>query len=201
MEPKGDLLERGVDALTDRWWVLVVRGVVAIAFGALTFAAPRSSLLALVILWGAYALVDGLFALMLASWRGRAGLRWGWWALQGIVGIAAGIAAFAWPRAIGAVLLTVVGAWAIVEGVSAIAEAVRLRRAVEGDWLLAAVGVLSVAFGVLVLAYPRSGALAIVWTIGAYAIIAGALLVGFGLRLFAARRDVTHTVGSRTASV
>jgi len=172
-----------VDQLAARWWAPVIRGVAAILFGALAIAMPRAGLAALVILWGAYAIVDGVFNVVLSAQRGAAGLRWGWFLFEGLVSIAAGILTFVWPQMTAFVLLYLIAAWAIVTGIAEIAGAVALRRAISGEWLLALSGVLSIAFGVLLFARPGAGALAVVWIIGAYAIAFGALLVGLGLRL------------------
>ena len=187
------VLEDGLKALAARWWILVIRGLAAIVFGILTFVAPRSSLYALVIIWGAYAIVDGVSALFFAVWRGRHGMRWGWWVFHGIVGIAAGLLTFVWPGMTALVLVTVIAVWAVLTGTTALVAAISLRRIISGEWLLATVGVLSLAAGVLLFVYPRSGALALVWVIGAYAIAAGSLLTALGLRLLGWRRhDERH---------
>jgi uncharacterized membrane protein HdeD (DUF308 family) len=172
-----------VSALAARWWVLVIRGAAAILFGILAVAVPRISLFALVMLWGAYALVDGVFNLMLAARGARAGRRWGWLLFEGILSIAAGVVAFAWPGITALVLLALIGFWAVLTGIAEIAAAIRLRRQIRGEWLLATSGILSIAFGVLVLLFPGAGALALVWMIGAYAIVFGGLLIGLGVRL------------------
>lgn len=179
----------GLDALTERWWVPVVRGIAAIIFGVLALAAPSIGLLALVIMWGAYAIIDGVFNLVLATRAGRAGERWGWFVFEGIISIAAGVLAFVYPGITTLVLLYVIGAWAIVTGIAEIAAAVKLRRVVTGEWMLALAGVLSIAFGAVLFAYPTSGALAVVWLIATYAIIFGVLLVGLGMRLHRLRRE------------
>ena len=176
--------DRIVSAVTGRWWSFVVRGVVAILFGVLALAMPGTSLLALVLAWGAYTIVDGVFTLMLALQRGRAGERWGWFLVEGIVAIAAGVLTFAWPAITGLVLLIVIAVRAVVAGVAEVVAAIRLRRVIRHEWLLAASGVLSVAFGLLLLVYPGAGALAVAWLIGSYAIVFGVLLTGLGLRLY-----------------
>jgi len=179
---------RYASALAERWWTFVIRGVAAVLFGIVAIAVPGSSLRALVILWGAYAIVDGVFALMLAAQRGRSGLSWGWLLFEGIVGIGAGVATFFWPTITALVLLTVIAVWAVLTGIAEIATAIQLRRLITGEWLLATSGVLSIAFGILLLLRPGAGALALVWLIGAYAIVFGVLLIGLGLRLNQWRR-------------
>lgn len=175
-------------ALLPRWWMLVVRGIAAILFGAIALTLPQLSLFALVTLWGAYAIVDGLFAVMLAAVRGRAGSSWGWWLFEGLVGIGAGVATFAWPAMTALVLLSVIAVWAVLTGIAEISVAIYLRREIRGEWLLATSGALSIAFGVLLFARPAAGALAVVGVIGAYAIVFGTLLIGLGVQLYRWRR-------------
>ena len=141
------------------------------------------ALLALVLLWGAYAVIDGTFTVMIAAHRGRAGESWGWLLFEGLIGIGAGIMTFVWPGITTLALLAIIAVWAVLTGVAEIAAAIRLRRAISGEWFLALSGVLSVVFGVLLFARPGVGALTVVWMIGAYSIAFGALLVGLGLRL------------------
>lgn len=172
-----------VNAIAARWWVLVVRGIAAIAFGVLALVWPGLSVLALVMLWGAYAFVDGVFDFTLAATAGSEGRRWGWLFFEGLVSIGAAVAAFVWPGMTAFALLALIGAWAIFTGIAEIVAAIELRRVIEGEWLLALSGVLSVAFGVLVLIYPRAGALAVVSVIAAYAIMFGVLMIGLGVRV------------------
>ncbi len=178
---------RFASALTARRWMLVARGVAAILFGILAVVAG-ASLFALVILWTAYAVADGAFALKLANRGDRAGRDWEWPLFEGTVGIVAGATALLWPGITAPTLLVVMAVWAVLTGTGKIAAAVWLRRQVRGEWLLAASGVLSVAFGALLAFSPASGALAPVWLIGAYAIVFGVLLVGLGWRLDRWRR-------------
>lgn len=175
--------------LADRWWVPLIRGIAAILFGILAVAYPEVSLTFLIVLWGVYALVDGVFSLAMAIRRGRSGGTWGWLVLEGLVGIGAGIVAFAWPGITALMLLMVIAVWAVITGIASIAAAIRLRKEIRDEWLLGASGVLSIIFGGLMLAYPGAGALAVLWMIGAYAIIYGVLLMGLAWRLYSWRRD------------
>lgn len=172
-----------VSALAARWWMPVLRGAAAILFGILAIVAPGPSLLALIFLWGVYAVVDGAINLMFATRSARAGRSWGWLLFASLVSIGAGLVAFAWPGMTAVVLLMVIAVWAVLIGVAQIAAAIRLRRHLSGEWLLGASGALSVALGALLFASPGAGALALVWLIGVYAIAFGALLIGLGLRL------------------
>lgn len=160
------------------WWSPVIRGIVAILFGLAALIWPGITLIFLIALYGAYAIVDGLASLVgafQAAERQRS-----WWALLlgGIVSILAGIVAFVWPGITALVLLFVIGAWAVVTGILAVIAAFRF-----GSWLLGLAGVLSVLFGVILYAFPGAGALSLVWLIGAYALIFGILLVLFGISL------------------
>jgi len=175
------LLDTG--EIARRWWTLVVRGLAAIAFGVLTIAAPRISLFTLVIMWAAYAFADGVLALVFAARGARAHRPWGWLLLDGLVGIGAAIATLAWPGITALVLLVMIGVRAILMGVTQVAAAIELRRVIRNEWLLAASGLVSIGFGSLVLAFPGAGALAVLWMIGAYAIVFGVVLVALGFRL------------------
>jgi uncharacterized membrane protein HdeD (DUF308 family) len=165
------------------WWTLVLRGVMAILFGALAFLLPGVTLGALVLLFGAFALVDGIAAVILGI--KEYGDRQRWWAtlLVGIVSALAGIVTFLMPGITTFALLVVIAYWAIVRGVFEIAAAIRLRDAIEGEWLLALAGVLSIAFGMVMLAFPGAGALALVFWIGAFAFVSGVVFIALGFRL------------------
>ena len=173
-----------ITTLARNWGVLALRGLCAIIFGILAFVWPGITLGALVLLYGAYALVDGILAIIAAvSKREGSGLPWWALLLQGLLGIAAGIVTFAWPGITALVLLFLIAAWAIVTGIFAIIAAIRLRKEIQGEFWLALSGVLSIVFGVLLFARPGAGALAVVWLIGSYAIIFGILLLFLAFRL------------------
>jgi uncharacterized membrane protein HdeD (DUF308 family) len=169
--------------LARRWWILAIRGAAAMLFGLLTFVAPASSLYALIILFGAYAIVDGAFDIGLAFRGQHAGRHWGSLLFQGAISIAAGVLTFMWPKMSALVLLLVIAAWAVITGASALAAAVRLRKHIQGEWLLGLAGLLSIAFGLLLFVYPGPGALAVIIWIGAYAIVYGGLLLALAFRL------------------
>lgn len=169
------------------WWIFGLRGIAAILFGLLAFAWPGITLAVLVLLWGAYALVDGVLSLV-SAFRTTQSHRWSL-LIEGLVGIAAGIGTFIWPGLTALVLLYIIAAWALITGVLELIAAVRLRRQVRDEWWLVLGGIASVVFGVLMLAMPAAGALAVVWLIAAYAIVFGVLLIGLAVRL--------HGVGAR----
>jgi uncharacterized membrane protein HdeD (DUF308 family) len=170
-----------VNDLARHWWVVGLRGLAAILFGILAFIWPGMTLAVLVLLFGAYALVDGILDIIVA-FRGDASHRV-MLLIEGIVGILAGLGAFFWPGITALVLLYIIAFWAIITGVLEIVEAVRLRRVIHNEWALIVGGVLSVLFGILLVASPGSGALAVVFIIGAYAIIFGIALLGLAWRL------------------
>jgi uncharacterized membrane protein HdeD (DUF308 family) len=181
-----------MDQIVNRWWLLTLRGLAAIAFAIITFVAPLASLFALVLVFGAYALVDGILYLALAVRGARRSERWGWFVFAGISGILAGILTFVWPGISALALLFVIAAWAMATGVAAIFAAVRLRKQIRGEWLLAISGVLSVVFGALLVIFPGAGALAVVIWIGAWALAFGVVLVALSLRLRALRTRQAH---------
>jgi uncharacterized membrane protein HdeD (DUF308 family) len=170
-----------VNTLAQNWWTLVLRGVAAVIFGILAYVWPGITFTVLVLFFGAYALWDGVFALI-AAFRTQAERRWPL-VLEGLVGIAAGVLTFIWPGAATLALLIIIGAWAFVTGVFEIVAAIRLREEIEGEWLLLISGLLSVLFGIVLAIWPAAGLVAVTWLIGAYSIIFGILLMVLGFRL------------------
>ena len=172
-----------LEALKRGWWLLVLRGIFAVLFGVLAFVWPGITLQALVLLFGAYALINGIFTLILAirAPKGIPGV--GTLVLLGLLGIAAGILAFVYPGITALSLLWVIAFWAIVTGTFEILAAIRLRKELTNEWVLILSGLLSVAFGVLVILMPSAGALSIVWLIGAYAILFGILMLTLAFRM------------------
>jgi len=169
--------------LSENWWLLLLRGICAVVFGILAFVWPGLSLLTLVILFGVYALLDGFFALI-AAVLGRHQSTPLWWLIvAGLVSVAAGIVTFAYPQVTALVLVIFIGCWALVRGAFEIIGAVRLRSEIQNEWLLIAVGMLSVVFGLAILVNPGAGALALVWLIGAYAIAFGLPMIWLAFRL------------------
>lgn len=172
-----------IAVLTRNWWALALRGIFAILFGLAALAMPGITLKAVIVLFGAYAVTDGVFAIVAGVRAVERRQRWWPLALEGIVDIVAGVAVFAWPSLSALFLLYLVSVWAVLTGILEIAAALRLRRHVKGEWMLAVNGVISVLLGAFLIAPPRVGILAVVSWIGAYALIFGVMLLALGLRL------------------
>jgi|SRR6187431_2604330 uncharacterized membrane protein HdeD (DUF308 family) len=175
--------------ISRNWWMLVLRGVCAILFGVLAFTWPGVTLGALILLWGAYAFADGVLALA-AAFSGAASAPWWVLIVEGLVGIAAAVAAFFAPGITAILLLYLIAAWAVVKGVFQIVAAIQLRKEIEGEFWLGLAGLASLLFGLALFAQPGVGALAVVWIIGAYAMAFGALLVALGFRVRSPNRQL-----------
>jgi uncharacterized membrane protein HdeD (DUF308 family) len=183
------------ESMTRHWWVLALRGAFAILFGIAAWVWPGITVWALVVLFGAYALVDGVFALA-AAFRGTTGGPRGMLLLSGLAGVGLGIAALVWPGITAFALLMLIAAWAVATGVLEIVAAVALRRELRGEWAYVLTGAVSVIFGILLFAWPVSGAVAIVWLIGLFAILFGAALVGAAFRLRRLGHEMRGTEGA-----
>lgn len=170
-------------ALARNWWAVALRGVLAILFGVFAFLGPGITLAALILLFGAYSLVDGVFAIIAGLRAAQRHERWWPFALEGLLSIVVGILVFVIPAAAALALLYLISAWSIVTGLFRIAAAVRLRREIQGEWLLILNGVLSVAFGVILALFPGPGLVTVVWLIGIYAIVFGVILLALAFRL------------------
>ena len=181
-----------IEAVANRWWVFLIRGIAAIIFGILAFVWPGQTLFALTILFGAYAFVDGIFALA-AALGGWGGSRW--WALliEGIVGLV--IAFIVWEQPVYSTvgLVYAVAFWAIITGIMEIVAGLQLREVINNEWLYILAGIVSIAFGVLVIRNPSAGSLAVAYLVGWYAIIFGILELGLAYRLNH-MRSVAHTL-------
>ena len=171
-------LPQALPSETGHWWALAIRGAIAIIFGLAALLRPGIALEALILLFGAYALVDGVFAIVGVFGGTRGGTpRW-LLLVEGIAGILAGIIAFVLPGVTAIVFLYLIAAWAVITGVSEIATAIRLRQEIRGEWALIIGGAFSVLFGViLAVVGPLAGLLSLIWLIGIYAMIFGILLL------------------------
>jgi uncharacterized membrane protein HdeD (DUF308 family) len=169
------------ELLARHWWLFLLRGLISILFGVLAFVWPGITLASLVLVFGAFAFADGVFALVGAL---RGGGREHWWLLilEGLVGIGIGIITVVSPGITALALLFYIAIWAIATGVLEIGSAIALRKEIEHEWLLGLSGLASVVFGVLLIARPGAGALTVLWLIGGYAIVFGVLLVMLSFR-------------------
>lgn len=170
-------------ALARNWWAVLIRGIAAVIFGLLAFFWPGATGFALVILFGAYAFIDGIFALIGAIRAAESHERWLALAAEGIIGLIIAAITFFTPGITAIALYWVIATWAILTGILEIVAAVRLRQLIQNEWLLILSGVLSIAFGVLLVIYPMIGILTVIYLIGFYAIVFGVMLIGFSFRL------------------
>jgi uncharacterized membrane protein HdeD (DUF308 family) len=172
-----------VDTFRLNWWLLALRGLIAVVFGVLAFIWPGATLLTLVWLFGAFALVNGILSLILAAKAPKGYPKVGSLILGGLLGILAGLLTFVMPGITALGLLILIAAWAIVTGVMEIVAAVRLRKIITNEWLLVLAGIASVAFGFILLFQPGVGALALIWWIAAWAVVFGILLMILAFRM------------------
>jgi uncharacterized membrane protein HdeD (DUF308 family) len=179
-----------VEGLARNWWVVALRGVAAIVFGVLTILNPALSLAALILLFGAYALVDGVFSVIAAVSGRRNEPRWMALLISGVLGVLIGALTFLMPGITALALLYIIAAWAVVRGILELAAAIQLRKVIEGEFWLILAGVTSVAFGALMFAFPGAGAIALLLWIGVFAIALGILLVALAIRLRGWQRDL-----------
>jgi uncharacterized membrane protein HdeD (DUF308 family) len=169
-------------ALAKNWWLILLRGICALVFGVLTFVWPGVTLLTLIVLYGAFALADGVLALWAGIAGGAPAPRW-WLIVVGLLGIAAGVVTLLMPGVTALVLLYFIAFWAIATGIMQIIGAIRLRNEIDNEWTLIASGIISVLFGIVLLVAPGAGALGLLFVIGIYAIIEGMTLIGLSFRL------------------
>lgn len=169
--------------------MFVLRGLAAIIFGVVALAKPAQALQALVLFFGAYALVDGILAISagfsIAPFFNR------WWAvlLEGVAGVIIGLLTFFWPNITALVLLYFIAAWALITGIFEIVAAIQLRRVITGEWTLILGGLLSILCGILLFVFPVAGAVSVIWVIGIYAIVFGVSEIIFAFRLHSLRQE------------
>ncbi len=172
-----------IETLKRHWWVPVIRGIAAIVFGVIAFAYPGLTVAMLVLFFGAWVLVDGVFRVVGAIGHRASDKEWGFDLVIGIVGIIIGFLTFHAPQITALALIIYIAAWALMIGATEIALAIKLRREIKGEWFLILMGLVSIVFAVMLLWNPLPGALALVWLIGSYAIVFGILGIILGFRL------------------
>jgi uncharacterized membrane protein HdeD (DUF308 family) len=178
------------------WWSLVIQGALAILFGIVAFFYTGQTLVALVYVFGVFALLSGIATLIAAVRAGEAHQRWGWLAASGLLGVAAGVVSFVWPNPTAQAFVYLVAAWAIFSGVTEIAFALALPETLAHPFWAALSGALSVVFGVLLAVWPKSGETALVWLIGIYAIVYGLTLLYYAFLLQAVRSGARAISGA-----
>jgi uncharacterized membrane protein HdeD (DUF308 family) len=183
-----------LELLARNWWVILLRGLFAIAFGIMAFVWPGLTLAALIILFAVYAIVDGVLAIIAGVTGAAPNGRWYTFVLWGLLGVLVGIATILYPGLTALTLLYLIAIWAIVRGVMEIVAAVQLRKVLDNEWILVLAGALSILFGVLLIARPGAGALTVLWLIGAASIAVGILLVilSFRFKALKGRIDIAR---------
>ena len=172
-----------IEALKRHWWVPVIRGIAAIVFGIIAFVYPGITIATLVLFFGAWVLIDGIFRVVGAIGHRASDPDWGWHIVIGIVGIIVGFLTFHAPQITALALIIYVAAWALMIGATEIAFAIKLRREIKGEWFLILMGLASIVFALLLLWNPIAGAAAVIWLIAWYAVVLGVLGIFFGFRL------------------
>jgi uncharacterized membrane protein HdeD (DUF308 family) len=172
-----------IETLKRHWWVPVIRGIAAIVFGVIAFTHPGLAAATLVLFFGAWVLIDGIFRIIGAIGHRASDPDWGWHLVIGILGIIVGLLTFHAPGITALALVIYVAAWALMIGASEIVLAVKLRREIKGEWFLILMGLISIVFAIMLLWNPIAGAAALIWLIAWYAIIFGILGIIFGFRL------------------
>lgn len=169
--------------IAENWWVYVLRGALAVLFGLMALVWPGLTLDLLILVFGLYAIIEGILGVIAAFLRRQPGNYWWLLLVEGLAGMVIGVFALVWPALTAAILLVFIAIWAILTGVIEIAAAIQLRKHINGEWVLGMAGLLSVLIGLLLITNPSSGALAVVWLIGFYALIFGGLLIFLGRKV------------------
>jgi uncharacterized membrane protein HdeD (DUF308 family) len=172
-----------LETLKRHWWVPVIRGIAAIVFGIIAFVYPGLTIATLVLFFGAWILIDGIFRIVGAIGHRASDPDWGWQLVVGLLGIIVGLLTFHAPQITALALVIYIAAWALMIGASEIALAVKMRREIKGEWFLILMGLASIVFAVLLLWNPIVGAAAVIWLIAWYAVVLGILAIFFGFRL------------------
>jgi uncharacterized membrane protein HdeD (DUF308 family) len=172
-----------IETLKRHWWIPVIRGIAAIVFGVIAFTHPVMAIATLVLFFGAWVLIDGIFRIFGAIKHRGSDSDWAWQLVIGLIGIIVGLLTFHAPQVTALALVIYIAAWALMIGASEIVMAVKLRHEIKGEWLLILMGLASIVFAVLLLWNPVAGAAAVIWLIAWYAVVLGILAIFFGFRL------------------
>ena len=191
--------EAMITVLAQNWWAIGIRGVLGILFGLIALFLPGATMLSLVLVFAAYAFVDGVLAIVSAVRAAREGERWGYLILEGLVGIATAAVAVFWPGITVVVFVFVVAFWAIFTGILELAAAFRLEFIDGRGWLIFG-GIVSVLYGALLIVAPMVGAVVLTWWLGAYALVFGVSLVVLAFKLRARLEKHRHGSTARTVT-
>ena len=191
-----------VRVMADNWWVALLRGIAAILFGLMALIWPGLTVYALLIVFGAYAVFDGVMAIIVGFQRKSDDDSWWSWALDGFLSIVIGLMALFWPEATALAFVIWMAAWAVVAGIFRIIAAIRLRKEIEGEWALGLSGLLMVIWGVLMALIPAAGLLSLAWLIGVFALLIGGVMVVLSFRLRGMRdaRDEGAAISTAAAA-
>lgn len=176
-------MDKLVRVMADNWWVPLLRGIAAVLFGLMALIWPGLTVYALLIVFGAYAIFDGIMSIIIGFQRKTEDDRWWSWALDGFLSIVIGLMALFWPEATALAFVIWMAAWAVVAGIFRIVAAIRLRAEIEGEWALGLSGLLMVIWGVLMAMIPAAGLLSIAWLIGLFALLIGVVMIVLAFRL------------------
>jgi uncharacterized membrane protein HdeD (DUF308 family) len=174
--------------IAQNWWAIALRGLVAMLFGIAIFIWPGVTLSVLAPLFGAYAVINGIFAMIEASRRDVSQERWLPLLFEGAISIVVGVMTFAWAGLTAMALLFLIAFWAIMTGVFEIITAMRLRHEIRGEWMMILIAILSMAFGLLLLAFPAPGMFSVILLIRAFIFAIGALMIALAFKLRSLRR-------------
>jgi uncharacterized membrane protein HdeD (DUF308 family) len=191
-------IEAMSEALARNWWAVGLRGLAAIVFGIFAFVSPGITILSMILVFAAYMLVDGVFAIIAAVRAVRQGERWGHWALEGILNILIAAIAVVWPGVTAISVVWLIAAWALLTGGLMLYSAFSLKLE-HGRWWLALGGVASTIFGLTLAIAPVIGAVVLTWWLGAYALVFGVLLTVLAYRLWRRHEAQQHPKGAHPA--
>ena len=185
-----------IEFVSRNWWIWLVRGIAAILFGIATFLVPEIVLQTLILLFAAYAIVDGVLSIVNA-FQNRQQPRWWAGLIEGIISLLAGLGAILFPGMTALILLYFIAFWAILTGIMEIIAAIQLRKEIQGEFWLGLGGLMSVIFGIVLILFPGAGILSVLWLVGAYAILFGIMMILLAFRvrnLGGTRTDERRTV-------
>jgi uncharacterized membrane protein HdeD (DUF308 family) len=196
LDPKESIVSSPDVAAVARsvWWLVLLRGILAILFGLIALFMPGTALLALVYVFGAYAILDGVTAVAAGIRHRGSESHWVWHIVQGVVSVIAGIVAFVWPGVTVLAILFVIAFWSIVNGIAEIMESFAMRKRSSGSWgWMLAAGIVSVLFGIVLVIQPGAALITLLWFVGAYAVVFGVIIVVWAFRLRGTVRTVSDS--------